>query len=417
MSACSYEVLHEWHSFMLERLQQQPPPGCAKPSIEQILRADRIAWVRLAERVHSLRRTASGALPLDAAIADLNKDPTVLFHLLPARETKAPERPQRDPSKKDDDKKRKIDEKKKATPASTKVQKSEMPDELKSIPNLLTVSESGMQGKQGVTLEWAIRWPTSTEVHQIVPDRRGSAEQSTVHADVRESPDRGDIRALFNMLPHETPPRGDGAGVLTAMVRKCAPSHSFTSLNLFFNVKTALHIDVNNEQLPNIIIGISDFRGGQVLVENPRGSHVISTATGGVRADLLEVAGTHAVFDAYRLRHETVDWTGDRLVLVAFSVKGSHLLCPDDRTELIEQGFVLPSMSECSTNDPPAKSLACDPSCLPLGLKDRCHDKCLGDMLFLEIFCGTGGLVIEWCQRAGILLVVENPMASKLWQG
>ncbi|CAE7484639.1 unnamed protein product, partial [Symbiodinium sp. CCMP2456] len=156
---------------------------------------------------------------------------------------------------------------------------------------------------------------------------------------VRESPNRGDIRALFNMLPHETPPRGDGAGatfscgmyaqgslrglrvgsrkfphscqVLTAMVRKCAPSHSFTSLNLFFNVKTALHIDVNNEQLPNIIIGISDFRGGQVLGENPRGSHVISTASGDARADLLEVAGTYAVFDAYRLRHETVDWIGD----------------------------------------------------------------------------------------------------------
>ncbi|CAE7336206.1 unnamed protein product [Symbiodinium sp. CCMP2456] len=419
MSACSYEVLHEWHSFMLERLQQQPPPGCAKPSIEQILRADRIAWVRLAERVHSLRRTASGALPLDAAIADLNRDPTVLFHLLPSRETKAPERPQRDPSKKDDDKKRKIDDKKKVKPDSTKVQKSEMPDELR---------------------------------RRLVPDMR-------LHP----------------------------ALVLTAMVRRCAPSHSFTSLNLFLNVKTALHIDVNNEQLPNIIIGISDFRGGQVLVENPKGSHTTSTASGDVRADLLEVAGTHAVFDAYRLRHETVDWIGDRLVLVAFSVKGSHLLCPADRTELLKQGFVLPSMSECSTNDPPAKSLACDPSCLPSGLKDRCHDKCLGDMLFLEIFCGTGGLaaavkkvgigasvgvsarvtgrtkcsvvplnlldpsqhpllwdmlkrdniaavhmsppqsqdalnslcteVIEWCQRAGILLVIENPTASKLWQG
>ncbi|CAE7337159.1 unnamed protein product [Symbiodinium sp. CCMP2456] len=93
--------------------------------------------------LHQALQTASGALPLDAAIADLNRDPTVLFHLLPSRETKAPERPQRDPSKKDDDKKRKINEKKKVKPDSTKVQKSEMPDELRSIPNLLTVSESG----------------------------------------------------------------------------------------------------------------------------------------------------------------------------------------------------------------------------------------------------------------------------------
>ena len=146
MSACSYEVLHEWHSFMLERLQQPPPPNCSKPSIEQILRADRAAWIRMAERVHSLKRTASGELPLDAAIRDLNRDPTVLFHLLPVREVKpsAPPPP--------DDKRLLDGDKKRKTTGSTnksnqdsggKAQKAELPDELKGIQGLNMATEAG----------------------------------------------------------------------------------------------------------------------------------------------------------------------------------------------------------------------------------------------------------------------------------
>ena len=115
---------------------------------------------------------------------------------------------------------------------------------------------------------------------------------------VREVPTRADIRHLFELLPHEKPPRGDGQGrsfscgmfaqdplkglrvgsrkfpfsckVLTSFARSCAPQHVFTSLNLFLNVKTALHVDGNNDKHPNLVAGISDFRGGQILVENPQ---------------------------------------------------------------------------------------------------------------------------------------------------
>ena len=148
MSACSYEVLHEWHSFMLERLQQQPPPNCSKPSIEQILRADRAAWIRMAERVHSLKRTASGELPLDAAIKDLNRDPTVLFHLLPVREVK----PSAPPPPKLDDKRLLDGDKKRKTTGSGnknnkdsggKAQKAELPNELKGIQGLNMTTEAG----------------------------------------------------------------------------------------------------------------------------------------------------------------------------------------------------------------------------------------------------------------------------------
>ena len=145
MSACSYEVLNEWHAFMLERLQQQPPPGCSRPSIEQVLRADRTAWVRLAEKVHSLKRTASGALPLDAAIADLNRDPTVLFHLLPTREIKVTGGPPNAPDRtgNEGDKKRKFDEAKKNKQDPSKTTKAELPEELKSVSGLRMSTEEG----------------------------------------------------------------------------------------------------------------------------------------------------------------------------------------------------------------------------------------------------------------------------------
>ena len=146
MSACSYEVLHEWHSFMLERLQQSPPPNCAKLTVEHLLRADRAAWVRLSEKVHTLKPNASGVLPLDAAIADLNRDPTVLFHLLNVREVRTVEAPRVPPKKEDKfaklDNKRKQEELKKNKQDPNKSQKAELPDELKAIPGLnLTTAE------------------------------------------------------------------------------------------------------------------------------------------------------------------------------------------------------------------------------------------------------------------------------------
>ena len=129
----------------------------------------------------------------------------------------------------------------------------------------------------------------------------------------------------------------------------------------------------------------------QILVENPRGRHRMQISEGSVSADLLEIAGTHALFDAYRHRHETTEWRGSRLVLVAFSVKGSFSLCDEDRAALLDQGFVLPPTPECSTNDPPTVAQVPVKS-LPPGLTQRVASRCLGGLFFLEIFCGTGGL-------------------------
>ncbi|CAE7512822.1 ubiad1 [Symbiodinium sp. CCMP2592] len=70
--------------FLLGHLHQEPIAGSRATSVQQILHADRAAWMRLAELTpDGIRRDASGALPLDSLWARLQTDPKVIFHLLP----------------------------------------------------------------------------------------------------------------------------------------------------------------------------------------------------------------------------------------------------------------------------------------------------------------------------------------------
>jgi hypothetical protein len=51
--------------------------------MEQILRTDRAGWIKMAEKVLTLKRKADGTLPLDHALTALQSDPAVMFHLVP----------------------------------------------------------------------------------------------------------------------------------------------------------------------------------------------------------------------------------------------------------------------------------------------------------------------------------------------
>ena len=145
MGACSYEAMHAWHSFLLDRMQQQAPPGWSRPTIEQVLRTDRAAWVRMSEQVKTLRRDSSGNVPLDDALGRLLSDPHVLFHLLPLKtsETKSdkPDRPPKVPHG-DPDRKRKPNAPNKQA-SGNKAQKTELPEELQNITGLRMATEAG----------------------------------------------------------------------------------------------------------------------------------------------------------------------------------------------------------------------------------------------------------------------------------
>jgi hypothetical protein len=83
MGVCSFKTMERWHRFLMDATQVSAPGGYKAPTTEQILRADRAAWVRMAEGVSSLKRRADGILPLDVALDALRTDPTVVFHMMP----------------------------------------------------------------------------------------------------------------------------------------------------------------------------------------------------------------------------------------------------------------------------------------------------------------------------------------------
>ena len=102
VGCCSYDAMNRYHSYLIQRLQEAPPPGYGKITLIQILRADRAAFTHIAESIRSLRRKPDGSKPLDAALASCVNDPSVAFHLLPL--------PQSSSSSHDRPPKRKFDE-------------------------------------------------------------------------------------------------------------------------------------------------------------------------------------------------------------------------------------------------------------------------------------------------------------------
>ena len=234
----------------------------------------------------------------------------------------------------------------------------------------------------------------------------------------RDVPTRDDIASLFDLLPHKAPPRGmpeKGAAftcgafaqgplfglhvgsrkypkvcrLLASFVRSLEPGFIFTTISLFLNVRTHVHVDSRNDHRPNLVAGISDFTGGEIVVESPGGAASFSggDSVGGARK--LPVSGTHVTFEAYKLKHETAPWVGNRLVLVAFSVPGVTRLCKGDVAVLEDQGFQLPEHDETSTNRPPT---LLEPKSDLSKTTSKLQGCTLRDIKFVELFCGTGGV-------------------------
>ena len=90
MQACTFKDMERWHRHLLDQMQSPAPPGFRPPNMEQVLRTDRAAWVRMAEQVTTLKRSPDGSLPLDKALEELRADPSVMFHLIPMPAGKQP---------------------------------------------------------------------------------------------------------------------------------------------------------------------------------------------------------------------------------------------------------------------------------------------------------------------------------------
>ena len=83
VGVCTYDVMAAYHADLLDHLHTPPPPGYSAVSVQQILRADRAAFMFLAGRMTSLKRNALNQLPLDLQLPTVLIQPNVAFHLLP----------------------------------------------------------------------------------------------------------------------------------------------------------------------------------------------------------------------------------------------------------------------------------------------------------------------------------------------
>ena len=81
--ASAYDIMAAYHADLMDHLHLPAPPGYTPVSAHQILRADRAAFLFLSEKMNTLKRSASGALPLDILLPSVLNQPTVAFHLLP----------------------------------------------------------------------------------------------------------------------------------------------------------------------------------------------------------------------------------------------------------------------------------------------------------------------------------------------
>ena len=81
--AITYSVMAAYHADLLDHLHLPSPPGYSPVSVQQVLRADRAAFLYMSERSTTLKRNATGDLPLDTLLPSVLIQPTVAFHLLP----------------------------------------------------------------------------------------------------------------------------------------------------------------------------------------------------------------------------------------------------------------------------------------------------------------------------------------------
>ena len=134
------------------------------------------------------------------------------------------------------------------------------------------------------------------------------------------------------------------SALLARHVAALSPSFSFTSVALFRNLKTPCHRDENNYPGSfNLVAPLAPFQLGQIWYEELGGSHELVVDGEKVFGNLLNVAEHPVLLPASTARHCTLDWVGDRLVLVAFSIKEALQLPFRVHQQLQDLGFRCPS--------------------------------------------------------------------------
>ena len=79
----SWESHEAYLMALFANLQKSPPQNYVKPTLQQVLRADRAVFTKLIQDETPVRRAADGTLPLDTALIAALNHPDAAYHLMP----------------------------------------------------------------------------------------------------------------------------------------------------------------------------------------------------------------------------------------------------------------------------------------------------------------------------------------------
>ena len=128
--------------------------------------------------------------------------------------------------------------------------------------------------------------------------------------------------------------------LLNAVLYTLSGVHSHSTVFLARNRAMGLHSDSQNHQdVPNVLIPLSVFSGGQLFVESEEGD-VCLDHQGKVRGYIYPITLPFLSFDAQK-RHSILPWSGCRLILGSFHIRGADRLPQGTRNVLRSLGYSL----------------------------------------------------------------------------
>ena len=128
--------------------------------------------------------------------------------------------------------------------------------------------------------------------------------------------------------------------LLNAVLYTLSGVHSHSTVFLARNRAMGLHSDSQNHQdVPNVLIPLSVFSGGQLFVESEEGDACLDHQ-GRVRGYIYPITLPFLSFDAQK-RHSILPWSGCRLILGSFHIRGADRLPHGTRNVLRSLGYSL----------------------------------------------------------------------------
>ena len=125
--------------------------------------------------------------------------------------------------------------------------------------------------------------------------------------------------------------------LLVAVVRGCCHNHVFSAVALHCNQRMSPHVDTHNaDGRPNLLVPCTRWSGGGLWVSDNKRARTLSADSEAGR--IIHITQPYIIMNPHVL-HATMEWAGNRVLLVAYAVADPHKWLASDRQKLSDLGF------------------------------------------------------------------------------